>query len=99
MISRMFQLDGNTKGIVKQAREDGLRVEYWQPINRQKGMPDLIIPYSGITWLVEVKKPGEDLSDDQKAWHAAWLAAGGGPIAVIHTYDELKIAIGMEVAF
>lgn len=96
MISRHFQSDGNTKDIVKAARKDGLRVEYWQPVNRQKGMPDLIIPYAGITWLIEVKKPGEDLSDDQRAWHHAWHAAGGGPIATVHSYAELRAAIGMD---
>jgi len=99
MISRHFQSDGNTKGIVKKWSDAGRVADYWQPVNRQKGQPDLVIPFAGITWLVEIKKPGEDLSDDQRKWHAKWLAAGGGPIAVIHSFEELCVAVGAELPF
>lgn len=95
MSTRFFQWDANAKPIIKRAREEAkLVVHAWQPFNRQKGQPDVVIPYAGVTWLVEIKKPGEDLSEDQKKWHAQWAKAGGGPIAVIHTYEELLVAIG-----
>jgi hypothetical protein len=92
----IFRSDGNTKEIVTKWRKKGRRIEYWIPVHRQKGMPDLICPILGVTWLVEVKKPGESLSDDQEAWHKAWIAAGGGPIAVVHSYEELCTATGVE---
>lgn len=93
-------MDGNAKGILKEARDAGLTVWLWNPVNRQKGQPDWVIPYGGITWLVECKKPGEKLSADQEKWHAAHLAAGGGPIATVHSYEELKVAIAFrEPAF
>lgn len=94
MISGRFQSDAVTRQLVKDAREEGLTVYYWIGVNRQKGQPDLVIPYGGTTYLVEVKSDDGELSPDQEKWHAAWAAAGGGPILTVHNFAELMIGIG-----
>lgn len=86
--------DANTKGIVKTLRDAGASVFYLDPAGRKdaKGIPDLLVGFLGATFLLEVKKPGEDLNDNQIAWHAAWR---GGYHRVVHGEAEALIAIGL----
>lgn len=97
-MSFRFQSDQNTREICKALREAGARVEYWKGFSRQKGVPDLIVGYAGVTWLIEVKSDKGVLSPEQVAWHEAWRKVGG-PIATIKTLKEAMAAIGMEPVF
>lgn len=60
----------------------------------RKGTPDtlLVWPYG---WI-EFKRPGEELNDDQKDWHA-WAAENGVPHTVAHSPEEaLAFAKGLR---
>jgi len=100
-MSFRFQSDSNTREICKGLREAGAQVHYWKAISRTKGVPDLIVGFGGITYLLEVKSDGKksrkhELSPEQVKFHVEWK---GGPIATIRTLEEAKIAIGMTVPF
>jgi hypothetical protein len=52
----------------------------------EPGVPDLAVLSPCTGWL-EVKRPGEDLSDDQKTWHAK-AARAGVRVAVVRSVRE-----------
>lgn len=92
----MMQSDGNTKDIVAKLRDCGASVFYWKAISRTRGVPDLIVGYGGVTYLLEVKTSTGKLSDKQVEWHRAWK---GGPIAVVRSPEAAMVAVGIEPAF
>lgn len=55
-----------------------------------KGQPDLIVGYMGVTYLLEVKMPGNKLNPKQVKWHWNW----SGQVDVVTTPDEALAAIG-----
>ena len=67
------------------ARRRGHHVQLAPP-----GTPDnlCMAPY---LWL-EVKRPGEDLNDNQRAWHA-WAARHGIPVVTVETVAEAVDAV------
>lgn len=91
-----FHSDANAKEIVAALREAGAVVYYWRAVSRTAGVPDLIVAWSGVTWLLEVKAPGGKLSDKQEEFRAKWR---GGPIVTVRTIADAKAAIGMEPPF
>lgn len=78
--------DGPESEIVSAFRACGFSVE---PISR-RNVPDLLVGRLGITRVIEVKRPGEDLSDGQREWWAGWL--GNPPIVVESVEDVAKLA-------
>lgn len=56
------------------------------------GVPDVYVQHRSlpITMWIEVKRPGENLSADQVAWHAAEKHAGG-KVIVIHSGHEMHL--------
>ncbi len=88
-----FQSDSNTKQIVAALRDAGATVFYWRAVSRTKGVPDLIVGYGGITWLVEVKSEKGKLSEAQLALRAFWT---GGPIATVRSVSEALASIGVQ---
>lgn len=56
-----------------------------------KGQPDLLVGYAGEDWKLEVKMPGEQLTDDQVNWWATW--SGRRPVIVTNPEEALR-AIG-----
>jgi hypothetical protein len=59
----------------------------------QRGWPDLILfDPNGRLHALELKRQGEDLSEDQEAFEA-WCAAQGVPHAVAWTFDEALKAL------
>jgi hypothetical protein len=90
--------DQNTKGIVEKLRKRGAIVLYLKAVSRTKGVPDLIVCFGGVTYLVEIKNTKGVLSPEQMKWHAS--AQGiAGPIATCRTVEEVMVAIGIEPAF
>lgn len=93
MSLNLVHSDAVTKLTVKVLRAHGVRVEYFITPTGVKGAPDLVAGYAGQTWLIEMKKPGADLDEDQKKWWAAW---NGGPLVLAHSYAEALAALGIE---
>lgn len=63
-----------------------------QQIFQGKGVPDLLVFACGRLFLLEVKDPrkskaAQQLTKDQKEWHAKWAAAGA-TIKVVRTPAE-----------
>lgn len=63
-----------------------------------KGVPDLLVGYGGLTYLLEVKTPGASkggnngrTNSGQAAWRDAWR---GGPACVVETPEGALSAIG-----
>lgn len=80
--------DENEGEIVKALRAVGASVEFLGG----KGVPDLLVGYRCNNYLLEVKRLGESLSDDQSGWHASWL----GQVRLVHTPAGALAAIGFE---
>ena len=67
---RPRRVDENQPGIVAAFRKCGASVEVLSDVGR--GVPDLLISYRGETVLVEIKMPGEKLTDMQRQWRGRW---------------------------
>lgn len=91
--------DKNEKPIVKALRAVGASVEYLNGT----GVPDLLVGYRGVNYLVEIKgehgkaeshgkKTASGLRDSQERWWRLWQ--GARPV-VATTSDEALKAIGV----
>lgn len=59
------------------------------------GVPDIIVGYQGVSYLIEIKdgeKPpsGRRLTDHEEEWHGAWT----GQVAICCNLDEILAVIG-----
>ncbi len=95
-MANRFKSDGPTKKIVAALREVGASVEYFKARTGRgnEGRPDLLIGWLGRNYLLEVKKPGEELRESQVLFHANWQ---GRKIEVVTSETEALIAIGLVV--
>ena len=93
--------DKNEKPIVKALRQVGASVEYLTGT----GIPDLLVGYRGVTYLIEIKgehgkaeshgkKTESGLRDTQERWWKAWQ--GAQPVVATNSEEALK-AIGVEL--
>lgn len=95
--------DASEPAIIKALRAVGASV--W-PISG-KDVPDLLVGYKGLTYLLEVKsrlsntkkdgytrKTTTKVSEGQQAFQDSWR---GGPVRVVHTPEEALYAIGAPV--
>ena len=86
--------DSNQSEVVNALRQAGASVQSLAATG--KGVPDLLVGYRGINYLMEVKdgnKPPSTrlLTEDQLRWHQNWL----GSVYVVNSTDEaLKILNG-----
>jgi len=89
---RAARVDANQAAIVKALRAAGCSV---QPIHRcGEGVPDLLVGYARINWLLECKdgkKPpsARELTPDQIDWHIAWR----GQVAVVNSVEEALLLV------
>lgn len=79
---RARRVDANQSAIVAALRQCGASVEVLSDVGR--GVPDLLVAYHQRCLLMEVKQPGEDLTDDQRDWLSRWQA----PVAVVRSPQE-----------
>lgn len=79
---RARRTDANQKDIVAALRAAGRTVEVISDVGR--GVPDLLVSFRGVNYLLEVKIPGAKLTPDEAMFHAGW----DGPIAVVTTEQE-----------
>ena len=54
------------------------------------GAPDLLVMFRGTSFAVEVKRPGGRQSPEQRAFQAAWEAAGGWYILASSLDDVIR---------
>lgn len=62
-----------------------------------KGVPDLLVGYTGLNWLFELKDPDKPpsktrLTPDQLRWHEAWK----GQIHKVFSAGEIMVLIGAD---
>ena len=65
--------DDNQAEVVSALRADGWTVYLTHAVGR--GFPDLVCGKSGVTVLVEVKRPGEMLTGPEKNFFVDWQGA------------------------
>lgn len=93
---RAARVDANQAEIVKALRDAGASV---QPIYQLgKGVPDLLVGFRGVNFVVEVKDGSKSpsarrLTPDERKWHAAW----SGHVVVVETVaDALRLLASVE---
>lgn len=69
-MSRIRKVDLNQKEIVRELRAMGYSVRHTHIIG--KGFPDIVIGGYGCNLLVEIKRPGEPLTSDEKDFFETW---------------------------
>jgi hypothetical protein len=87
--------DTTTGEVVSALRAAGAIVRHIDGAMGIPGVPDLLVGYQGVTYLMEVKGPKGRLSDAQVAFHAEWK---GGPLVTVRTAPEALAALGIAVA-
>ena len=85
------KVDLNQKEIVQQLRALGYSVRHTHTIG--KGFPDIAIGKNQFTALVEIKRPGETLTPDEKEFFQIWKGAAWVG------YDALSIHETFEATF
>lgn len=89
---RARRVDGNQGVIVKALRAAGRFVEILSDVGR--GVPDLLVSWSGQCALLEVKMPGAVLTPAEADWHLRWK---GPPVAVVRSPQEALEATGCRL--
>lgn len=85
---RNARTDSNQKEIVTVLRSVGATVQSLAPVGQ--GVPDLLVGFRGVNYLIEVKTPTGKLNPIQTAFRANW----GAPIGVCVTQDDALQHIG-----
>lgn len=67
---RARKVDANQAEIVAALRAAGCSVEVLSDVGR--GVPDLLVGHRLENYLIEVKQPGEHLTEAQVAWRYQW---------------------------
>jgi len=88
---RDAKVDLNQKDIVRKLRAMGYSVRHTHTIG--KGFPDLVIGRHGVNLLVEVKRKGEKLTQDEQDFFEIWRGL------VIIGYDAEQINSYFEINF
>ena len=57
------------------------------------GIPDLLVGFRGVTYLMEVKGKGAKLTKDEKEWHDNWR----GQVVIVQNVREAIMVIDPDV--
>jgi hypothetical protein len=87
----LARIDANQPAIAKALADAGCSVQRTHAMGG--GFPDLIVGRAGLTFMLEVKRPGETLDGRQEAWHAGWR----GHVAIVTTPEEALRAVGIAI--
>lgn len=88
--------DHNANEVAAALRHAGAVVCFIEASHGRAGVPDLLVGFRGVTYLMEIKMAKGRLSAGQKEFIAGW---NGGPIVVVHNAIEALGALGLfEVA-
>lgn len=74
--------DSNQAEIVKALRKAGRSVVSLHRVGQD--VPDLLVGYNGLNFLLEVKSEGGDLSSGQQEFADSW----GGEVATVRSAEE-----------
>jgi Holliday junction resolvase len=87
------KIPGPTENQIQSGIRDFLRFKGWFVIRHQQslgshpGLPDLQAVKGGVTWWIEVKKPGGRLSLVQEKFRDSIQAAGGNWMVAMSVED------------
>lgn len=84
---RKAATDRNHSEVMNGLRQRGCTVHSTHQLGQ--GFPDIVVGYSGRTYLFEIKDPEKipsqrRLTEDEKEWFARWR----GHVSVVHTAEE-----------
>lgn len=79
---RACKVDVTQASIVKALREAGATVQDLSAVGR--GVPDLLVGYNTVNYLIECKSPGGKLTPQQRVWHSEW----NGTVRIVYTAEE-----------
>lgn len=87
------KIDQNQSAVVKALRQCGCSVESLASVGL--GVPDLLVGYRGMNYLLEVKdgektESRRSLTVAQKEWHEKWR----GKVVIVTCVDEALRAVG-----
>ena len=88
---RAKKVDANQKQIVEELR--GLGIDVFVASDFGNGFPDLVIPYAGFNWFVEIKTKTGTLTRDQRKFKEKWTQ---GQYSVCRSTAEVLEQIGAE---
>ena len=80
--------DANQAEIVMALRQAGRTVQSLHKLGH--GVPDLLVGYQGVNYLLEVKSRGCGLTGDEPEWHETWR----GQVSVVFTPEGALKATG-----
>lgn len=84
--------DENQPEIVKALRAEGAYVECLHTVGG--GFPDLYVEFGGLRTLMEVKMPGERLTERQERWHREHLEKTGRRVPIVYSVEDALAAVG-----
>lgn len=89
---RAAKIDANQNEIVNALRKTGCTVQILS--NVWKGCPDLVVGFSGLNLMMEIKdgakpKSSQKLTVDQVKWHQDW----NGAVVVVNSIDQALQAV------
>lgn len=91
---RARRVDSTHREIVRTLRSVGASVFAVSPTgSADAGAPDLVVGFRRVTYLLEVKTPGQKPRQNQVTWHEGWR---GAPVVVVWTPGDALRAIGLE---
>lgn len=76
------RVDGNQTAIVRALRSCGCTVQSLARLG--DGVPDLLVACHGQNLLLEVKQPGEQLTEKEHDWHQRWPV----PVWIVTSVDD-----------
>ena len=90
---RAAKVDANQTEIVNALRQVGASVQSLAATG--KGVPDLLVGFRGVNWLLEIKdgrkvKSARKLTEDQVVWHQIWR----GRVYVVESVEQAVKILG-----
>ena len=83
------KVDKNQKEIVAGLRQVGASVKTLHWVGR--GVPDLLVGFRGVNYLIEVKQPGKGFTKAEAEFFNTWR----GSCAVVESLDEALEILGV----
>ena len=82
------RVDGNQPEIVQALRCVGASVTHLHTVGH--GVPDILVGFRGVTYLMGIKTTKGRLTRDEKRWINDWC----GQVAVVRSVDEALATVG-----
>ena len=83
------RVDGNQSEVVEALRKAGASVTILARFGEV--VPDLLVGYQGVTYLMEIKRPKEKLTELEQRFFTEWR---GKPPVIVYTAEGALMMIG-----